>query len=354
MRNLFRTTSHKKGLPPGSLIHVGEESTEKVKIVLLDYTHERFEEKQLQTIEESLPYIQESSVTWINIIGVHDRNVIESVGKFFEINSLTLEDVMNTNQRPKVENYEHYLYVVLRTVFYGQTSKEMNFENVSIILGKNFVISFQEKENQLFNSIRERVIKASGRIRKRENDFLAYALMDTIVDHYFPTLEYLGDKIEECEEQLMENPDEKILHQLHIMRREILLFSKSVHPVREIVGFIQREDTELVNDETLNYIRDVYDHVIHVIETLDAYRDIVTGLVEMYLSTVSNRMNQVMKVLSIIATIFIPLTFITGIYGMNFAHMPELNVPEAYYVVLGIMISVAVTMIIYFWRKGWF
>lgn len=354
MRKFFRPSYPQSGLPPGTLVHVGEKTLDKVKIMLIDYTHEKFEEKQITTIEESLPYIQESSVTWINVTGVHDKSIIEDIGKFFEINSLTLEDIMITNQRPKVENFENYIYLVLRTIFYDKSSSELNFENVSIILGKNYVISFQEKENDLFSAVKERVVKASGRIRKRGNDFLAYALMDTIVDRYFPTLEFLGDKMEDYEEQLIKDPSEKIMHQLHKMRREVLVFSKSVHPVREIIGFIQREDTDLINDETLNYVRDVYDHAIHVIETLDAYRDIVTGLVEMYLSIISNRMNQVMKVLAIIATIFIPLTFIAGIYGMNFDNMPELHVSWAYFSVLGLMGGVAIVMIIYFKKKDWF
>jgi magnesium transporter len=345
--------SRKAGLPPGSLVHIGERKAERTKITIIDYDEQNFQEKEAKTVEECFPFKETATVTWINIDGVHDSEVVGKIGSHFSIHPLILEDIMTTAQRPKMEDMEGYIFIVLRMLSLAGRKKDVQSEQVSLILGSNFVISFQESEGDVFGAVRDRIRTGKGRLRKMGPDYLAYALIDSIVDNYFLTLEKLGEKVELIEEELVSDPDRRTLQEIHVLKREMIYLRKSVWPLREVISGLERAESELIKESTGIFLRDVYDHTIQVIDTVETYRDMLSGMLDMYLSSVSNRMNEVMKVLTIIATIFIPLTFIAGIYGMNFRHMPELEWRWGYFVVLAFMFGIGVLMLNLFKRKKW-
>ena len=345
--------SGKAGLPPGTLVHVGEQKSETVRITYIDYDEKQFQEKEAIGIEECFHFKDTPTTTWINIDGVHNVELIEKIGAKYDLHPLILEDILNTEQRPKFEDYEKYLFIVFKMLRYNEYKQKIESEQVSVVLGQNFVISFQARVGDVFEQIRDRIRSAKGRIRKMGPDYLAYSLIDAIVDGYFTILEKLGEKIELLEEQLVAEPTEKTLQQIHRLKREMIVLRKSVWPLREVIGSLQRTESKLISDVTSIYLRDVYDHTIQVIDTIESFRDMVTGMVDIYLSSISNRMNAVMKVLTIIATIFIPLTFIAGVYGMNFKYMPELQWRWGYPVILLVMVLVAAVMLLYFRRKKW-
>ena len=349
----IKRRSRKAGLPPGTLVHIGERKQESVRITLIDYDEQNVREKQVDEIEQCFQFKTTPTVTWINIDGLHDIQVIEKIGKNFDFHPLILEDILNTSQRPKFEDFESYIFIVLKMLTYDDAEETIKSEQVSMILGHNFVISFQELQGDVFENIRERIRTAKGRIRKMSCDYLLYTLLDAIVDNYFAILEKFGEKIESLEEQLVSDPDEKILQKIHSMKSELISLRKSVWPLRELVSGLQRSESSLISEPTIVYFRDVYDHTIQVIDTVESFRDMVSGMLDIYLSSISNRMNAVMKVLTIIATIFIPLTFVAGIYGMNFKYMPELEWKWGYFIVLIIMAVAAAAMLIYFRRKKW-
>jgi magnesium transporter len=353
MRKFTKKVSRKAGAAPGTLVHIGEKKTEKVRIRLIDYDEKQLQEKELQTIEECFPCKEEPTVSWINIDGLHDTEAIQKVGEHFNIHPLVLEDIVNTGQRPKAEDFEDYAYIVLKMLYYDEENREVTAEQFSLILGSNFLISFQERVGDVFELVRERIRKGKGRIRKEKVDYLAYALMDAIVDKYFGILEIFGEKVEAMEEELVENPTTRTLETIHKMKREMIYFRKQVWPLREVVGSLVRREFSLVSETTAVYLRDVYDHPIQVIDTLESLRDVLGGMLDLYLSTISNRMNEVMKVLTIIATIFIPLSFAAGIYGMNFKYMPELEWQWGYFMFWGIIVVVVISMIAYFRKKAW-
>lgn len=359
MPRLLKKTSRAAGLPPGTLVHIGEKKTEKAKITIIDYNESQFQEKECKKIEECFPFKDKPSITWINIDGIHQVEIIDSLGKAFNIHPLVLEDILNTGQRPKNEDFDDYIFTVLKMLYYDEKENEVMTEQVSFILSKNFVISFQEREGDVFNQIRERIRSGKGRIRKMGADYLAYTLLDAIVDGYFIILEKFGEKIEEIEEELVTDPTPETLQIIHALKREMIFLRKSVWPLREVVSGLERGESPLVKESTHIYLRDVYDHTIQVIDSIETYRDMTSGMLDLYLSSISNRMNEVMKVLTIIATIFIPLTFIAGIYGMNFnpekspLNMPELNWFWGYPSAIFAMVIVAMIMAIYFRRKKW-
>jgi magnesium transporter len=346
--------SRKTGLPPGTLVHIGQMKAKAVRITLIDYDEQNFQEKQVTDIKECFPLKETQTVTWINIDGIHEVNITEKIGEHFELHPLILEDILNTTQRPKFEDYDSHLYIVLRMLMSAGDKQLIQSEQVSIVVGRKFVISFQESIGDVFEPIRDRIRKAKGRIRKMGPDYLAYSLLDAVVDGYFSVLEMTGEKIESMEDQLVKNPTEKILRQIHSLKREMINLRKSVWPLRELISNLQRSESELIAQSTGVFLRDVYDHTIQVIDTVESYRDIVSSMLDLYLSSISNRMNAVMKVLTIIATIFIPLTYVAGIYGMNFKYMPELEWRWSYAVVWLIMIAIAGGMIVYFRKKKWF
>jgi magnesium transporter len=353
MPRFIKKYSKKAGLSPGSLVHIGDKKVETVKIALINYDQEQLLEKDLSTIEESFPYRDTAPVTWINVDGLHELDVVEKMGAHFGIHPLVLEDIVHTGQRPKAESFEDYIYVVLKMLDIDAAAGHITAEQVSLVLGPHFLISFQEKEGDVFDNIRQRIRKARGRIRKSGCDYLAYALMDAVVDRYFEILEKLGEKVEQIEEQLLEDPTPRIFEDIHRLKREMIFFRKQIWPLREVLNSLIKDPSDFVQETTHIFFRDVYDHTIQVIDTLESLRDVLSGLSDLYLSTVSNRMNEVMKVLTIIATIFIPLTFIAGIYGMNFEYMPELKWHWSYPALLAVLVVIFVSMVIWFKRKKW-
>ena len=345
--------STKTGLPPGVLIHIGEKKSELAKITILDYDEIQFEEKEAKTVEECFPFKDTPTITWINIDGLHQVDIIEKIGKNFDFHPLLLEDILNTEQRPKIEDFDTHIYLVLKMLYYDDKTNEINSEQVSIIFGQNYVISFQEKEVDVFNPIRERIRTGKGRIRKMGADHLAYSLIDAIVDGYFIILEKLGENIEDVEEKMMANPTPETLHSIHKLKRRMISLRKSVWPLREVVNALERSDSSLIQDNTRIYLKDVYDHTIQVIDTVETFRDMLSGMLDVYLSSISNKMNEIMKVLTIIATIFIPLTFIAGVYGMNFENMPELRWQWGYPAIWSVMLFIGILMLVYFRKKKW-
>ncbi len=345
--------SRKAGLPPGTLVHIGEKRTETVRIIYIDYDEDKFAEKQISSIEECFPFKATPTVTWINIDGIHDVDMIEKLGKQFELHPLILEDIVNTEQRPKLEDFDKYMFIVLKMLSFDDQRQAVEAEQVSFVVGANFVISFQERIGDVFDNVRDRIRNGKGKVRKMEADYLCYALLDAIVDSYFGILEKLGEKIESMEEELVTDPTEKTMKKIHLMKRQMISLRKSIWPLREVIGGLQRAESTLIKETTGIYLRDVYDHTIQIIDTIESFRDMVSGMLDIYLSSISNKMNAVMKVLTIIATLFIPLTFIAGLYGMNFEYMPELKWRWGYAAILMVMATVAVIMLIYFRRKKW-
>jgi len=353
MPKLIKRVSKKTGLPPGTLVYVGEKREEEVKISVIDYDQGTFEERALGSVEECYSFKDTQTVTWINVIGIHDVEVLRKIGDCYVLHPLVLEDIMNTGQRPKIEDFDDYLFIVMKMLYRDEESGDVVSEQISFILTRNVVISFQEREGDVFAAIRERIRGGKGRIRKMGADYLAYALIDAIVDHYFIVLEELGESIEAMEEGLVADPKPETLQAIYGMKREAIYLRKSVWPLREVVSSLERGESKLITDATQIYLRDVYDHTIQVIDTIETFRDTISGMLDIYLSSTSNRMNEVMKVLTIIATIFIPLGFIAGLYGMNFDNMPELHWPGGYFIALSIMILLGGSMLMYFKRKGW-
>ncbi len=354
MPKFIKRHTGKTGTPPGTLVHIGEQKQAEAVLSLIDYDPDHcHREIPLPRIEDAFPLKDRPSVTWINVDGLHDLALIEKIGRHFDIHPLTLEDIVNTGHRPKVEFFDHYIYVVLKMLYLNEALDDIRSEQVSLILGPSFLVSFQESSGDVFAPVRERIRKPGSRIRASGCDYLAYALIDAVVDHYFLILEKTGDRIEVLEEQLMEETDADTLQHIHDLKREMIFMRKQVWPIRELVGSLLRDESDLISSSTRVFLRDVYDHAVQVIDTIESYRDILSGLVDLYMSSVSHRMNEVMKVLTIIATIFIPITFIAGIYGMNFEMMPELKWRWGYAGVWGVMIVVVLVMVGYFRRKKW-
>jgi len=353
-KRISRKRSQKAGLPPGSLVHIGRQRAEKAKISVIDYDDTQFAEQSFDSIEACFSFRDKPTITWINIDGIHDSEIIEKIGACYNLHPLVLEDIQNTEQRPKIESYSDYLYIVLKMLYFDDAANAVSTEQVSLIVGKNYVISFQEGlEGDVFGHLRERLRSDKGRARRFGADYLAYSLIDAVVDNYFAILERLGETIELLEEKLVSNPTTTTLHEIHYLKREMIYLRKAVWPLREVVSMFSRTDSDIVHESTRIYLRDVYDHTIQVIDTVESYRDMVSGMLDIYLSSVSNRLNAVMKVLTIIATIFMPLTFLAGVYGMNFKHMPELEWRYGYFMLWGIMLTIAVLMLFFFRKKRW-
>jgi magnesium transporter len=354
MPRTVKKRSQKAGLPPGTPVHIGERQIEKTRITLFGYNEQEVEEKELGRAKECVLFKNNSTITWINVVGLHQVEVLEELNGCFDLHPLVLEDILNTDQRPKMEDYGDYLYIVLKALFLGNgRANEVESEQISLILGTNFVLSFQEKESPLFKPIRERLQNNKGRIRKMGADYLVHAILDSIIDQYFVVLEKLGEQIEFLEEELITKPRPATLQTLHQLKREMIFLRKALWPLREVIGSLERGESALIQGSTVLYLRDVYDHTIQAIDNIETFRDMLSGMMDIYLSSISNRMNEVMKVLTIISTLFIPLTFIVGLYGMNFKYMPELEWLWGYPLVLGLMLAVTAFMMVYFRRKKW-
>jgi magnesium transporter len=352
MALVMKKRSKKAGLGPGSLIHIGETYAEKSRMTLLRYDETFLVEKELRGAEELREQQKEPGILWLNVDGLQDVKLLEEIGKIFGLHALILEDILNTDQRPKAEDFTDYIYIVLKN-FSRPPGETLRADQVSIILGNHFVLSFREKESSLFDPICERLRIQKGRIRKAGADYLAHHLLDAIVDQYFGVLENIEDRIEELEDELIRQTTPAKLQNIHQLRRELIMLRKSVWPLRETISSLQRFDSPLIPGSDLIYFKDISDHILAIIETVDTFRDLLAGMLDIYLSSMSIRLNEVMKVLTIIATIFMPLTFLAGVYGMNFKYMPELEWPWGYFAVLVVMLAIALGMIRFFRRKRW-
>lgn len=347
--------SRKIGALPGELIHVGLETTHTVRVDVVDYDASgRCAEWEPRDLNEVVPLRESPTVSWINVDGIHDVKVIERLGALFGIHPLIQEDILHAGQRPKMEDLGSYMYIVLNMLTPGGGRDNVEWEQLSLILGENFLLTFQEKPGgDFFDPVRQRIRQDKGKIRKCGPDYLAHALIDVVVDNYFVVLESLGDKIEALEDEIMADPKVDTLQRINHLKRGILVLRRAAWPLREVIGNLQRTESALVRVDIRPYLKDVYDHTIHIMDTVETYRDILSGLVEIYISTLSHRMNEVMKVLTMIATVFIPLTFVVGVYGMNFEYMPELKWRIGYPLVMLIMAVSAWGMVHYFRRKKW-
>jgi magnesium transporter len=354
MPRLFWRTQKKSALPPGTVKFVGERKTERIRITVFDFEDSRLEERELSKVEECFPYRDTPRVSWINIDGLHDTESLEKLGAHFGLHPLVLEDVVNTHQRPKVEDHNDYLYIVLKMIEYPEGGAEVAAEQISIILGRNFVLSFQEREGDVWDPVRERIRKGAGRLRTSGTDYLAYVLVDAVVDGYFVVLERIGEQVESLAEEVSEDPSSAALDRIHQFKREMIFLRKAIWPAREVAASLERSESGLIQKSTVVYLRDVYDHSIQLIDAVESYRDLITGAQDVYLSSVSNRMNAVMKILTVFAAIFAPLSLLAGIYGMNFQYMPELGWKLGYPLFWVVSLGVALLMIIIFRRKEWF
>ena len=341
------------GLRPGALIHIGEKKVEQVRIDLIEYDENEINEIKDASIEECLESKIKSNVSWINIIGVHDPKIIEKFGTAFDIHSLHQANIMNTELRPSIEISDEYIFLMLKMPHFNNELGKIDLEQISILIDKNHVLTFQEIEQDFFDQIRKRIRDNLGSIRKQNSDYLAYALLDAVIDSYFLVLEKISDLSENLEEELMINPTPNTLHALHVLKRQMILLRKSVWPSREVMDILQRSPTSLIHETTKTYLRDTYNHVVQVIDTIEGLRDVTGGMVDTYLSSVSNKMNEVMKTLTVIASIFIPITFIAGIYGTNFEYLPELKWGGSYFVMLAGMSVIVFVMLGWFKKRKW-
>lgn len=343
----------KLGKAPGSVIYTGNKSSKKLFIETFDYNIDKCIEKELSTIEETFDFKLSNSVTWVNVNGLNHVDAIEKLGNHYNLHPLVLEDIVSISQRPKIDDYGDYLFVVLK-MLYLDHDENIVTEQISFILGKSYVLSFQESEGDVFDAVRERIRQGKGRARGLQADYLLYILMDAIVDHYFTIIETLGDKIEDFETDIFSgNIKADVSQNIQDLKREILRVRRAIFPLREVINRIEKNESPLIQKKTITFYRDIYDHLIQVAENIDIYREMIWSLMDMYMTTISNKMNEVMKVLTIMASIFIPLTFIAGIYGMNFEYIPELSYKYSYFILWGVMIVLFIGMLIYFKRKKW-
>ena len=356
MSKFIKKRSLKSGLEPGTLLYVGNNVSEETTIEVLEYNENDFTEKilvanQINNFVVS-PFIKDHMIRWINIDGLKNMNVIEKLCLTYGIHPLVIEDIFNTSQRAKIENYESYLYIVAKMIYFS--GNDLINEQISIIIGDGYVITFGEKRGDDFDGIRTRLESKGTHIRKSGADFLAYSILDAVVDGYFGVLEMLGEKIDEGEDELLNNPTIENLHSMKEIRKELLYMHKAIWRLREVASWMERDGAQLIDTSTQLFIRDLYDHIMGAIDTIETFRELQAGMMDLYLSSISNKMNNIMKVLTIISTIFIPLTFIVGLYGMNFKYMPELDLRYGYLGVIIVMVVIAIFMILYFKRKKWF
>ncbi|PBQ31563.1 magnesium and cobalt transport protein CorA [Sphingobacteriaceae bacterium] len=348
MSNKFRDI----GAPPGTLVYNGNETSAQVKITLIEYNEYEFLEREFYDFHDCTKHLKDNMVKWINVEGVHDIQLVEKIGKLYDIHPLTLEDIVHIDQRPKFEDYEHYVLAIMKMIFYNK--EEVHSEQLSMILVKNTVISFQEPQGgDAFDIIRNRLRQAKGRVRKHGADYLFYALMDAVVDYYFFTIEKIGDKVAKIEEEIITEPRQESLIELYKLKREVIFLRKQVWPLRDMLSNLLRSESDFISPNTQLFFRDLQDHTMRIIDTVENYRDLLSGIMDIYLSTNANKMNEVMKVLTIMSSIFIPVTFIAGVYGMNFENMPELKSPYGYAAVWILMLSVMGGLVIYFKKKKW-
>jgi len=354
MARFIHRRSHKTGLPPGSLVFTGEKQAEQIQITVIDYSVDHLEEKVLTTAREAFTFRDTATVSWIDIDSVHDVEAIQQIGEHFAIHPLVQEDIVNTSQRPKVEEYEGALYIVIKMLYYDEHHRRLEAEQVSLIMGHTYVLSFQEQAGDVFGPVRERLRSGRGRLRQCGTDYLAYALLDVIVDNYFLVLETMSEDIEELEVEVAGNPGQETQRAIGNLHRQLVVLRKAVWPVRELISSLERSESALITADIKPFLRDTYDHAVQVLDVTESLREMVAVLRDAYYAALSHRMNEIMKVLTIIATIFIPLTFIAGVYGMNFDYMPELHMRYGYPVSLLMMLGIGMLLVGYFKWKKWF
>jgi magnesium transporter len=339
------------GAPPGTLYYNGQQSHERIKITLIEFSEQEFFEQEFYDLSDCLLHVKDNMTKWINVEGVHNLDMIEKIGKIYNIHPLTLEDIVHVDQRPKFEDYDHYILSILKMIIYDN---EVHSEQLSLVLMENTVISFQEPEGgDAFDIIRTRLRQAKGRVRKLGADYLFYALMDAVVDWYFNAIEKIGDKVEAIEEEIINEPKRESLIELYNLKRQVIYLRKQVWPLRDMLSNLLRSESHLITANTQLFLRDLQDHSTRIIDTVETYRDLLSGMMDIYLSNNANKMNEVMKVLTIMSSIFIPVTFIAGVYGMNFEFMPELKSPYGYAAIWGVMLCVMGGLVIYFKKKKW-
>ncbi len=341
------------GQVPGELVFIGEKKVDEATVRVIDYDHETLNEQELKDIKQSLDYKETDTVTWLNINGLHDTDLIRRIGEGFGLHALVMEDIVNTGQRPKMEEHDDYLFFVLKMMHYDESVGEIRSEQLSMIMGKSFIITFQERPGDVFEPVRERIRKQKGRIRKVGIDYLAYALLDTIVDNYILIIERLGEQIEDIENEILENPTQDVLTKINNYKREMNYLRKTVRPAREFMLQLSRIDSDLIHEETVPFLKDLLDLASQAIDSIDTYREMLSDHLNIYNTGVGNRLNEIMKVLTIFSAIFIPLTFIAGIYGTNFEYVPELKYQYSYFIMWGVFILVTLGMLKFFRRRNW-
>lgn len=360
----MRNSKHKKhkrskqksklGLAPGSLVFTGQQKMSEVDITVINYSGNLYTENKAKNVGEAISLVKtHEGVSWVNIDGLHDEKYIEEICSFIGVHKLSMEDILSVGQRPKLEEYTDYLQATIKLLEHNNENDFIEYEQVSFILKKNVLVTFQEKTGDVFNGVRNRIKEGKGLIRKRGGDYLLYALLDLIVDHYFIIVDSYSEKLEDLETELLDNPDKNSLNKLHRLRRETLLLRRTIYPMREMISKFEKLDEPIINSDIKVFIRDLYDHTIKVIENIDVLRDMSSGLIDLYMNSASYKMNEIMKVLTIMSAIFIPITFIAGLYGMNFVNMPELHQKNGYFIILGVMLVVLIGMLIFLKRKKW-
>ncbi|RRB02759.1 magnesium/cobalt transporter CorA [Larkinella rosea] len=354
----YKHSEKKVGASPGSLIYVGQEIDHKTNIRRIEYNEANYTVETVKRLATcSKPVETSPLISWLDIDGIHEPAVVERIGQQYHLHPLLLEDVMNSQQKPKVEEYDGaYLFATMKMLHFNVKTQELESEHLSFVMGKNYLISFQEeRKSDIFQPVLDRIQASAGKTRRNGPDYLLYALMDLVVDHYFVVLDNIGEKLEILENSIIEQvAGQQTLTRMYTLKRELTLMRKLVWPVREMINRMVLEESDLIKPATMPFLRDLYDHVVQVLDSIDSYRELATSLLDVYLSTLSNRMNSVMKTLTIFSAIFMPLTFIVGVYGMNFDNMPELHTRNGYFVVLGVMAVSTVLMVIYFRRRRWF
>lgn len=338
---------------PGSVYYRGKKQNAVTAIDIINYNKEAYTTIETQNVEEALHFKGTQHVTWININGLNNTSEIEKLGNNYGLHPLTLEDIVNTTHRPKIDEFDDYLFVILKMLYLK--NEELVYEQVSMVVGEDYLLTFQEADGDVFNDLRARIYSGKGRVRSLGPDYLMYAIIDAVVDHYITVIEAFGDKIEDIEDRVFEgnSDNNETATTIQSLKREVLKIRRSVFPLREVISHLDKMEHHIIDEKTHNFLRDLYDHIVQVNESIEMYREMVWGLLDMYMSIISNKMNEVMKLLTIIATVFIPLTFIAGIYGMNFDNMPELHYKHSYFILMGIMVFIFLMMLIYFKRKKW-
>lgn len=349
----FVSSTARRGSIPGTVEYIGKPRKEEVKIEVLEFDESTTSEVVISSVDGLKTYIQHPGIKWFQVTGVHNSEILNQIGNLFKIFPLDLEDIANTTQRPRIEEREDYIFMVFKVIQIEPDTREVNIEQISMILSSDYVITFHETTPKVFETLQTRIKTGLGRIRKMKSDYLVFAITDIIIDQYFTLIESIGEMIEETEEELITSPDQSSQEAIYKLKRRLGYVKKSIWPAREVLNQLQHSDHELIEEGTKIYFRNLYDHTIQIIETLESLRDLTSGMMDLYLSTVSYKMNEIMKVLTIFSTIFIPLTFFAGVYGMNFKYLPELEWRSGYFIFWGIMITIIIIMLFYFRRKKW-